>query len=139
MGNCLAIVGGSPGNLITSTSFVTLSPTIALSFMLSYPTGVRFSCFANAKQTVAGKVGYVRLNLVGQGTTGNLEFGGGPSNNSHDITNGYAELICAPGGSIGTLAVGSYAAQMEASADSGDTLFVVGGYITAYVISPAAF
>jgi len=123
----------------TSTSFVILSPTIALSFSLSYPTRVRFSLFANAKQTVAGKLGYVRLNLVGVATTGNLEFGGGPSNNAEDITNGYGELFCSPGGSIGTLAAGSYTAQMEASTDSGGTLFVVGGYIAAFVMSPVAF
>ena len=139
MGSTLGISQAGPGQNITSTTFVGTAPAVSVTFAISYPTRIRAAFFVTAKQNVAGKVGYVRLNLVGVGTTGNCKFGGGATNNSMDVTNAYADLVLAPGGTLGTLASGTYTATVEAATDSGGTLYFDQAYLYVSILSPAAY
>jgi hypothetical protein len=139
MGKSLGISAQGPGQNITSTSYIATTPAITISFTLAYPTRILLAGFVTAKQNTAGKVGYARVNLVGVGATGDMKFGGGATNNSMDVTNAYAHLICAPGSTVTTLPAGNYTARIEAKTDAAGTLYFDQGYIEGWIISPAAF
>jgi hypothetical protein len=117
----LGISQAGPGQTITSTSFITTTPAINITFTLTRTTRCKFDFLATAKSTVAAKVGYVRLNLVGVGTTGNLKFGGGTG--TMDVTNGFGWLYAGPGSSTAALPAGTYTCQLEVSVDAGGSMY----------------
>jgi hypothetical protein len=142
VGKLLGINAAGPAQNVTSTSYIALTPNITIPFTLAYPTRCRFNGFMSAKSTVAGKTGYVRIALYTSGgtligNTGDIKFGGGGG--AMDTTDGYADLFCAPGSSVGTLAAGSYNCRLEARADAAGNLFFDQGYVEGEITSPAAF
>ena len=138
-GSTLGIGQANPGQTITSTTFVGTAPAITCSFTVSYPTRIRAAAFATLHQNAAGKNAYMRLNLVGVGTSEVCKFGGGATANSMDLTNAYTDFTCAPGGTFATLAPGAYTATLEVATDAGGSLYFDQGYCYVSILSPAAY
>ncbi len=125
----LGISTAGPGQTITSSSFVTTSPAISITFTLNRKSRCMFYFFVTAKSNFAGYVAYARLNIVGVGTSGNFKFGGGV-----DVTNAFGHVFCGETSTIGALAPGTYTACVEAAVDAGGSMYFDQGYVQGFVI-----
>jgi hypothetical protein len=131
----LGISSQGPGQTVTSTSFIALTPSMAITFTLTRPARCMFYFFVTAKSTVAAKVAYARLNIASgpvTGASGNMKFGGGGG--AMDVTNAFGHLFAGETSTIPKLTAGTYTVQVEAAVDAGGSMYFDQGYVQGFLL-----